>query len=128
MKQTGTDGRTLERWTEHQRTKALHVGTYEAAIKNMLRRMRNQNGSGEQFYLYSARLNRDAMVEPGLHPEPTDFVGDVHLGEVCTPGFDTFRYVNTHEDPSSVSLAITMDAIEAVQGVPVPLPVDASDP
>jgi hypothetical protein len=90
--------RALESWADGQRAKALHVGTDEAAIVNVLGRMRDQDGAGEQLYLYSV------------------------------PSIDTFRFINTHEDPSSVSLAITMDAIEAVQGLPVPRTVDVADP
>jgi len=128
MQQIG-DGEALERWAKGQRTKALHVGTYESAIENMFRRMRDQGGSGDQFYLYRVRLSRDAVIEPGVHREPTNWVGDAQLSEVsATPGVNTFRYVNTHEDPSSVSLAVTFQAIEAVQGIPVPLPVDPADP
>jgi hypothetical protein len=94
----------------------------------MFRRMRDQDGSTDQFYLYRVRLSRDAVLEPGVHTEPTNFVGDAYLSEVsATPGVNTFRYVNTHEDPSSVSLAVTFSAIEAVQGIPVPLPADSAD-
>lgn len=128
MQKIGTDGRGLERWARAQRTKALHLGTYEAAIENMLRRMTNQDGADEQFYLYRVRLSRDAGIEPGVHTEPTNFVGDVQLSETCAPGIDVFRYVNTHEDPSSISLAVTLDAILAVQGIPVPVAVDAAHP
>lgn len=128
MQKVGTDGRALERWTRGQVTKALHLGTYEAAIENMLRRMTNQDGADDQFYLYRVRLSPNAAIEPGVHAEPTNFVGDVQLAEMCAPGIDTFRYVNTHEDPSSISLAVTLDAILAVQGIPIPLAVDVAHP
>lgn len=128
MKEIGTDGRSLDRWTTRQKAKALHVGTYEAAIENMLRRIRNQDGSSEQFYLYRVRLGADATVEPGLRREPTDFVGDTHFAELGVQDFNTLRYVNTHEAPSSVSLAIMIDAIDSVQGISVPLSSIALDP
>lgn len=124
----GSDGRALERWAKSQSTKALHLGTYEAAIENMLRRMRDQDSANDQFYLYRVRLKPDATIEPGVHKEPTNWVGDVQLSEACSPGTDTFRYVNTHEDPSSVSLAVNLHAVEAVQGIPIPLAVDAAHP
>jgi hypothetical protein len=124
----GTDGRALERWAQGQMTKALHLGTYEAAIENMLRRMRDQDGSNDQFYLYRVHLSRNAAIEPGVHKEPTNWVGDVQLAKVCAPGINTFRYVNTHEDPSSISLAVTLDAIVAVQAMPISLAVDATHP
>jgi hypothetical protein len=124
----GTDGRALERWAQGQKNKALHLGTYEAAIENMLRRMKDQDSADDQFYLYRVRLSPNAAIEPGVHKEPTDWVGDVQLAKVCAPGINTFRYVNTHEDPSSVSLAVTPAAIQAVQGIPIPLAVDRAHP
>lgn len=124
----GSDGRALDRWAARQMTKALHLGTYEAAIENMLRRMKNQDSADDQFYVYRVRLSHNATIEPGVHKEPTNWVGDVQLAEVCAPGVYTFRYVNTHEDPSSISLAVTLHAIQAVQGIPVPLAVDAAHP
>jgi hypothetical protein len=90
--------------------------------------MTDQDGAGHQFYLYRVRLSPNAAIEPGVHTEPTNFVGDVQLAEMCALGIDAFRYVNTHEDPSSISLAVTLDAILAVQGIPIPLAVDAAHP
>lgn len=118
----------VEQWADGQKTKALHLGTYEAAIENMFRRIQDQDGSTQRFWLYRVRLRSDCVIEPGVHPEPTSFVGDTQLSEVTAPGVNVFRYVNVHEDPSSISLAIELDAIGAVQRVAVPLPVDASDP
>lgn len=115
-------------WASRQKAKALHVGTYEAAIENMLRRMDDQGSSDDQFYLYRVQLDPNCVIEPGVHQEPTNFVGDAYLAEVCAPGANVLRYVNVHEDPSSVSLAIELDAIRAVQGIPMPLAVDATDP
>lgn len=43
----GGDNR-VARWAERQRAKALHVGTYEAAIHNMLRRIDDQADHGNQ--------------------------------------------------------------------------------
>ncbi len=128
MQRASSDGRGLERWVADQRTKALHLGTYEAAIENMLRRMDSQAGAEAQFYLYRVRLHRDVGIEPGVHPEPTNFVGDVQLEELCSPGADVSRHVNVHEDPSSISLAVGFGAMEAVQGIAIPLAVDAADP
>ena len=127
MGDPGCGGGGLERWVERQKTKALHIGTYEAAIENMFRRMRDQGASPEQFYLYRVQLSLNCVIEAGVLDEPTDFVGDAHLADMCGPGVNTFRYVNTHEDPSSVSLAVEVDAIHAVQRISVPLPVHAAD-
>jgi len=118
----------VERWAERQKAKALHLGTYEAAIENMFRRMRDQSGSEEQFYLYRVQLDPSCVVEPGIHPEPTNWLGDAYLADVCSPGANVLRYVNVHEDKSSVSLAVEPSAIRAVQKTPVPLSSDPTDP
>ena len=127
MERMGIGAGAVERWAERQRAKALHVGTYAAAIENMFRRMRDQDGALDQFYLHRVRLTANCVIEPGVHVEPTDFVGDAYLAEVCAPKSKVLRYVNVHEDPSGVSLALEAVALEAVQSIPTPLPVDAAD-
>jgi hypothetical protein len=117
----------VERWAGRQKSKALHLGSYEAAIENMFRRMRNQGDNGAQFYLYRVQLTRDCVIEPGIHPEPTNWLGDANLADVCRPDVQVLRYVNVHEDPSNVSIAIELNAIHAVQGMAMPLQIDASD-
>jgi hypothetical protein len=50
--------------------KALHVGTYEAAIESMLRHMRDENEGDRDFYLHRVSLNlaptEGACSGPGL--------------------------------------------------------------
>lgn len=111
----------VERWAARQKSKALHVGTYEAAIENMFRRIDDEGGSADQFFLHRVRLRQDCMIEPGVRPEPTDFVGNAYLAEVCAPGVNVLRYVNVHEDASRISLALDINAIDAVQSIPIPL-------
>lgn len=113
-------------WAARQRAKALHVGTYEAAVHNMLRRIRDQADHGGQFYLYRVRLKPSVVVREGWLIDPSNFVGDVVLDEVCPPGIDVARYLNYHEDPGGLSLALGRDAIAGVQQVAVPL-LDAWD-
>lgn len=108
-------------WAERQRSKALHIGTYEAAIHNMLRRIHDQADHGKQFYLYRVRLRPTVALREGWLIDPSNFVGDVILGDVCPPGVDVARYVNHHEDPGGLSLAIGRDAIASTQRVSVPL-------
>ncbi|WP_337007327.1 MULTISPECIES: zinc-ribbon domain-containing protein [unclassified Microbacterium] len=117
----------VERWAARQKSKALHVGTYEAAVENMFRRIDDEGGSTDQFFLHRVRLRQDCVIEPGVHPEPTDFVGNAYLAEVCAPGVNVLRYVNVHEDASRISLALDIDAIDAVQSIPIPLPIDTGD-
>lgn len=118
---------SVEEWAKRQKTKALHIGTYEAAIENMFRRMDDQSCADEQFFLYRVRLQPDCVVEPGVHSERTNIVGDTQLAEVCGPDANVFRYVNVHEDPSSISLAVSIDAVHSVQRIAVPLAADAQD-
>ncbi|BFO19634.1 hypothetical protein SHKM778_60220 [Streptomyces sp. KM77-8] len=86
-------------WAVRQRAKALHVGTYEAAVHNMLRRIRDQADQRSQFYLYRVRLKPSVVVREGWLVDPSNFVGDVVLDEVCPPGVEVARYLNFHEDP-----------------------------
>ncbi len=117
----GGDRRVSE-WAAGQQAKALHVGTYEAAVHNMLRRTRDQADRGRRFYLYRVYLMPSVLVRDGWIPDPGGLVGDVPLEEVCPPGVDVARYLNYHEDPGGLSLALGRDAIASVQQVAVPLP------
>lgn len=87
----------------------------------MLRRIRDQADHGGQFYLYRVRLKPSVVVREGWLIDPSNFVGDVVLDEVCPPGIDVARYLNYHEDPGGLSLALGRDAIAGVQQVDVPL-------
>ena len=62
------------------------------------------------------------MVRKGWLVDPSDFVGDVVLNLVCPPGVDVARYLNYHEDPGGLSLALGRDSIAYVQRVAIPLP------
>ncbi|WP_369393044.1 hypothetical protein AB5J72_39835 [Streptomyces sp. CG1] len=109
-------------WTARQRAKALYVGTYEAAVHNMLRRIRDQADQRSQFYLYRVCLKPSVVVREGWLVDPGNFIGDVGLDEVCPPGVDVARYLNYHVDPGGLSLALGRDAIASVQRIAVPLP------
>lgn len=108
-------------WAIRQRLKALHVGTYEAAVQNMMRRMERQGDANRKFYLYRVRLRPDLVVAPGYKEEFVNLVGDVALSVACPPGVGATRYLNTHEDPGGISLALGRGAIEAVQVIELPL-------
>ena len=113
-------------WAERQRSKALHVGTYEAAVHNMLRRINDEGDRGKQFYLYRVHLRPTVIVREGWIIDPSNFVGDVALNEVCPPGIDVSRYLNYHEDPGGISLALGRSAIDYIQQLEIP-PLDAAD-
>lgn len=116
----GGDDR-VARWAARQRAKALHVGTYEAAVHNMFRRIRDQADHGSQFYLYRVHLKSSVAVREDWLVDPSNFVGDVVLDEICPPGIDVARYLNYHEDPGGLSLALGRDTIDVVQRLAVPL-------
>lgn len=118
--------RRVAAWAARQRAKALHVGTYEAAIHNMLRRIGDQADRGNLFYLYRVHLKPSVVAQSGWEVDPSNFVGDVDLNEICPPGVDVARYLNYHEDPGGLSLALGRGAIESVQQVVVP-PLDTWD-
>ncbi|USR78814.1 hypothetical protein [Arcanobacterium pinnipediorum] len=111
----------VDRWVEQQKSKALHLGTYEAAIENMLRRMGDQPEGDVPFYLYRVVLDDAACIEPGIHCEPTNLVGDALPKEFLSPGHSVYRYVNEHEDEGSISLALTADAITSVSSIRIPV-------
>lgn len=108
-------------WAARQRAKALHVATYEAAVHNMIRRMRDQADHGSQFYLYRVHLKPCVAEREGWIVDPSNWLGDVVLDEVCPPGIDVARYLNYHEDPGGLSLALGREAMASVQRVAVPL-------
>ncbi|MFE1291123.1 hypothetical protein [Streptomyces sp. NPDC058751] len=114
-------GERVAEWVARQSAKALHVGTYEVAVHNMLRRSRDQADQGSQFYLYRVRLKPSVVVGEGWLVDPGNFVGGMVLDEVCLPGVGVARYLNYHEDPGGLSLALGMDAIASVQRIAVPL-------
>jgi hypothetical protein len=128
MEKSGSGVGAVARWAERQKAKALHVGTYEAAIENVFRRIDDQGDALDKFHLYRVQLSPLCAIAPGVHQEPTDWMGNAYLADVCPPVTNVFRYVNVHEDPSSVSLALEASAIGAVQRIVIPLPVDSTDP
>ncbi len=115
-------GLSRESYVARQTSKALHVGTYEAAIENMLRRMRNQADSTSQFYLYrvALRLGPGRMNE-GYRDENHAIAADISVRDLDRSGLDAVRYLNVHEAAGTLSLALRKEAIAAVQQTPVPI-------
>ena len=116
------------RWVTGQSSKALHVGTYESAVHNMLRRMSDQSDKGKQFYLYGVRLRADVVIQPGSMIDPSRKFGDVWIDEIASAEIDVVRYVNVYEDPGGISAAIRPSAIAATQQLPIPLAPGHDDP
>lgn len=115
-------------WADRQRSQALHVGTYEAAIHNMLRRMDDQGDRESQFYLYRVRLKPSVVVRKDWVIDPSKLMGDLPLEEVCPAGVDVARYLNYREDPGGLSLALGRDSIASVQSIAIPLPTEGASP
>lgn len=107
-------------WVGRERSKALHVGTFESAIHNMFRRIYDEGDKGKQFYLYRVRLKPSVTIREGWLADPSDAWGHVTLDEVCPPGVDVARYLNYHEDLGSLSLALGRDAIASTQQIAIP--------
>lgn len=123
----GSDA-AVERWAYRQANKALHIGTYESAIHNMLRRMDDQSDRHSQFHLYRVHLKPEVTLHPAWVPDPSNLVGDVDLDEHVTPDTEALRYVNFHEDPGRMSVAIRPTALGSTERLAIPLPVDEDEP
>jgi len=109
----------VRRARHRHETQALHLGTYETAVESMLRRMRDQDGGGEQFYLHRVALRDGLIIEQGWRDENSAEAAQItqpDLGDV-----DAIRYLNVHESPGSISLAVRREAIASVQRVPLPV-------
>lgn len=105
---------------DHYETQALHLGTYEAAIESMLRRMRDQDDGAAQFCLYRVALRRDNItIEAGWRDENSAEAANITQSDLRDS--DAIRYLNVHESPGSISLAVHPKSIEAVQGVLLPV-------
>lgn len=94
---------------------ALHLGTYAAAVENMMRRMVSQPTPGRGYWLHQVQIR----LSPGdLHGE----IGDESwssFGDVPGPALDQLdaraaRYVNNHEASGSISLAIHPGAVTSI--------------
>jgi hypothetical protein len=115
-------GIPIESTLQRALTKALHVGTYEASIENMHRRMRNQNDADKVFYLHRVRLVLAAKdISTDTRDETEDSVSQIALDELRHDDLLAVRYLNVYESPGSLSLAIDPAAIESVQTIELPV-------
>ena len=108
-------------------SKAVHIGTYEAAIENMLRRLHNQDdrdGSPPQYWLHRVQIHLEpGDLAPGAGEEPTDWVGNVPLSMLDDEygGARAVRYVNVNEAHGSISMAIHPAVNATVATIPIPV-------
>jgi hypothetical protein len=101
---------------------AIHLGTYEAAVDSMLRRMESEDDQLSAFYLHRVRLRSDVMIEAGLRDENSEPAAKITMSDLAHSGVDGIRYLNAHEAIGSISLAVVRDAIESTQREAVPIP------
>lgn len=100
---------------------ALHVGTYAAAIENMLRRMADEGSSSDRYWLHQLEVRlQPGDLSPEVHRELSGWFGAVHISELSKLGARAARYVNTHEAVGSISLAIDPSVIARVRTIPLP--------
>ncbi|MEU0414504.1 hypothetical protein ABZ307_42980 [Streptomyces griseorubiginosus] len=121
----------IERYVQAQLDKALHLGTYEAAIENMYRRMTDQADADSTFYLHRVRVDTGpGRVEPGYRHENDDAAAHISVTELAELGLDAVRYVNVWEAAGCLSLAVRPRAITHIQTIPLPgaLAADSSLP
>jgi hypothetical protein len=113
---------SAQRIRARHENQALHVGSYEAAIESMLRRMRNQDDGGTPFYLYRIALQHEGLtVEPAWRDENSDKAAQISQKDLGDA--DIVRYLNVHESPGSISLALRPATIAALQRIAVPISV-----
>lgn len=124
----GLDQRDLlmpsrEAFIAEHTSKALHVGTYEAAIENMLRRMNDELDSHSPFYLYRVALNLESgKINPAFRDENHEIASDISTLELDDDGLCAVRYLNVREAIGTLSLAVAPTVIRAVQRIALPLP------
>ncbi len=99
---------------------AIHLGTYEAAIENMLRRMRNESDADSQFHLHRVTLCVDPKDVTDVRGEASNWVGLTAQSVVRANGHRVLRYINRHEHKGSISLAVVPAVIATVQTVAIP--------
>jgi len=102
-----------------EQTKALHLGTYESAIENMHRRIRNQADRASQFYLHRVSVHLAADdIDPEVRHESHEEASQLTLDDLAP--FQAVRYINIEESPGSISLAIKPATIATIQTLPLP--------
>ena len=130
----------VEMWSEEFRDEAvrdkisvaLHLGTYAAAVENMLRRPTDEQTSGRDYWLHQVRIRLGpGDLSSDLDDEGWSVYGNFPARELDRRGVRAVRYVNLHEAPGSISLAIhpgaITDIITEVRSIRLPLE-DAAAP
>ena len=117
---------TLEQLLEQHTSRAVHIGSYEAAIENMLRRLHDQDprdGSPIRYWLHRVQIHLNpGDLAPDVGEELADWVGNVPLSMLHERGgARAVRYVNTNEADGSISVAIDPAVIATVATIEIPV-------
>jgi hypothetical protein len=112
----------VEPFIDKELNKALHVGTYEAAIENMLRRIRDQRDDAASFYLHRVALKIGPdRVNDGYRDENHEAAAQLTTMDLQAEDLDAVRYLNVRESVGSISLAVLPETIAWVQTVSLPV-------
>ena len=115
-------GDRLEGFIERESTKALHVGTYETAVENMLRRMHDQADARSLFYLHRVTLEVDpSRINQGYRDENQQEAAQLGVADLDAAGVDAIRYLNVYEAAGTLSLAVHPRVVRTVQTVALPV-------
>ncbi|WP_433717391.1 hypothetical protein ACQP2U_43445 (plasmid) [Nocardia sp. CA-084685] len=110
-------------------TRALHLGNYETAVENMLRRLRDQGDANSTFYLHRVTLRvTPDTIEDGFRDENHAPASDLSIDELEQAGLLAVRYLNVHEAMGSLSLAIDPAALATVATIELPVHELAVEP
>lgn len=101
---------------------ALHLGTYGAAIENILRRRRDQDFDDRTYWLHQVEIRLEAGdLYPTVSGELDGIIGDVSLRQLVKHNNSrAVRYVNSHESAGSISLAVNRAVIARVRTIALP--------
>jgi hypothetical protein len=116
---------TLQQLLEQHTSRAVHIGTYEAAIENMLRRLHDQDphdGPPIRYWLHRVQIHlKPGDLAPDVGEELADWMGNVPLSMLHERGgARAVRYVNTKEADGSISVAIDPAVIATVATIEIP--------
>lgn len=110
---------------EQRMALAVHAGTYESAIDNMLRRIGDEDLQGSaapQYFLHRVGLRlAPGDLAPDISEDLADWVGQVPLSELHRRGGRAVRYVNIHEAHGSISLALDPALVASVSTIALPV-------
>lgn len=111
-------GDALENVRRSKEDQALHLGTYEAAVENVLRRMDAEGERDVQFYLHRVQLKEGLKFND--KPRPDAAVEKTTQAAIREKKLSGIRYLNNRESPGSVSLAVVREAIASSQCIKMP--------